>query len=142
MAATSESEPSLTMPEPVVNLCRDEWSRWQQGGCGTYARALMKERPGLRLGGVDFWPEPGYDAPIHFVAHDDEYAYDSAGRHCLPYGGIEGNGKWLADIGEPEHWAEYGDPDSDALAHIRRHRILDGVYGTVPDNDRSGTDDA
>lgn len=124
------------------SICRDEWSRWQQGGCGTYAHALMMERPGLRLGGVDFWPEPGYDNPTHFVAHDGEYAYDSAGRHRLPYGGIEGKGKWLPDIGEPEHWgipedeAEYGVPDEDryaaAVAHIRCHRILDGTYGTTP----------
>lgn len=67
---------------------------WQTGLCGTYACALIRAYPWLRLGvagtrmregeglqeGEDWWAH-------HFFAHDQEYAYDSFGRHPLPYQG-------------------------------------------------------
>lgn len=118
---------------------RDEWSIWQQGKCGTYALALMRLRSDLRFGGVDFFPEPGFDNPQHFVAHSDTHAYDSAGEHPLPYRGIDGTGVWLPDLGDPKHW---GIPEDEASIHdegmertiakaqdhARRHGILEGRW--------------
>lgn len=119
----------------------DDWERWQQGDCGTYAVALLREYPHLRLGGIDFWNFTGpdgeqYDNPGHYVAHDDHYAYDSSGIHPLPYTGVDadGSGRWLPDIGDPEHWGlsenygECGDYDdgslADAIRHATTHNIL------------------
>lgn len=120
-----------------AGYCTDEWDRWQKGQCGTYATGLMQERPDLRLGGVDFNNDPGFDNPTHFVAHDDQHAYDSAGRHPLPYGGIRGEGRWLPDLGSPE---DYGIPDDEAgpegvepnisaaREHARRNEIFSGRW--------------
>jgi hypothetical protein len=76
--------------------CTDEWWRWQQGQCGTYAVALMRLRPQLRFGTHGITRAGGGDAssgwsPEHHFAHDDTYAYDSAGRHPLPYHGVYGD---------------------------------------------------
>ena len=123
-----------------------EWDRWQQGNCGGYAAALIHTYPHLRLGGIDFWtdPEPDgsyeFDNPAHYVAHDDDYAYDSAGRHPLPYTGVCGTGRWLPDMGSlaefglTDEYGECGDyTDSertDALIHATVHDIL--PLDTVP----------
>lgn len=115
-------------------LCVDGWRRWQQGSCGTYAVALLRLRPDLTFGGTAFDVDGG---PGHFVAFDDRFAYDSAGRHPLPYRGVHGDGRWLGAIGDP---ADFGLPDEEAgpdgpeaeLAaardHIVAHGILDGRF--------------
>lgn len=94
----------------------DEWSRWQRGDCYTYAHALVRERPTLKLGSLD--------QGMHLFAHDDTHAYDSAGKHPLPYRGIEGKMKQELNVGHD--W--YDGPDEkaipDAIAHIRRNGIL------------------
>jgi len=55
-------------------------AKWQHGNCDAYAKALLDMYPHLRLGVVD--------GGNHFFAHDDQFAYDSIGRHTLPYNGI------------------------------------------------------
>lgn len=98
----------------------DEWARWQQGGCDTYAAALMQLRSDLRLGVLS---DPDFGI-VHFFAHDDHFAYDSAGRHVLPYRGITGT--LTADLDQDPGW--YDEPDgtaddlTDAIDHIVRHR--------------------
>jgi hypothetical protein len=112
----------------------DEWSRWQQGGCQTYALALIRLDPTLRLGVLgetdDGDAANGWSIS-HFIAHDDTYAYDSAGRHPLPYYGVA-----LSDETPPCDYAELDqDPDwhedpgtdqdrADAEAHALRHGII------------------
>ena len=132
----------------LVNLAErgyvtDDWSRWQQVKCGGYAAALLRMYPHLRLGGVDWCNDRDddtgelYDNPGHFVAHDDRFAYDSAGIHPLPYGGVDGDGRWLPDIGDPhEHglcecYGECGDYDDyermAVISHATRHGILPNI---------------
>lgn len=104
--------------------------RWQTGQCGIYALALMRAHPGLRLGALSETQEDGW-LPFHFFAHDDAYAYDSAGRHRLPYLGLEGQADACElEIG-PLSWWGIPDDESgpeghdsaleDAREHIRRH---------------------
>lgn len=111
------------------------WRRWQQGCCGTYALALMQIRPGLRLGVSGITENGGGDAsggwqPAHFYAHDDTWAYDSAGRHPLPYHGIHGDMDYHEHDASPDDWslpAEEGTGEHDirdAQDHARRHAIL------------------
>lgn len=119
----------------------EDWSRWQQGECGTYAVAMIQAFPHLHLGGIDFYNDEnsGTDAPGHYVAHDGVYGYDSAGRHLLPYKGVCGYGRWLDwsdmpamemahDHGICGCYEECGDinPDSlaAAIAHATKHNIL------------------
>ncbi len=98
----------------------DEDWKWQQGLCGTYACALQREYPELRFGYLD--------DGAHFFAHDDVYAYDSLGRHPLPYRGIEGNmypalDSIAKDWGVPDEEAGPEGPETNmqrALEHIRR----------------------
>lgn len=113
------------------NICRDEWATWQQGNCGTYATALMAIDPTLRFGGVDFDNDPGYDNPSHYVAHDDRYAYDSAGRHPLPYQGICGTGRWLPDLGDPAH---YGIPNEEPGCHTNPDAVLEAATNHITRN--------
>jgi hypothetical protein len=64
---------------------------YQHGLCDTYALALIEMYPHLRLGITGPMadnPDDGW-IPSHYFAHDDEYAYDSLGRHPLPYRGLE-----------------------------------------------------
>jgi len=67
-----------------------ENARWQRGACLSYAQALKECDPNLQYG-MHFGPntDPDYpDAqwePLHVFAHDGEFAYDSLGRHALPY---------------------------------------------------------
>ncbi len=107
----------------------EEWERWQQGHCGTYAAALMILRPGLRLGVIG-----GGDDTEHYFAHDGSRAYDSAGCHLLPYLGVFGQAEWCElDAANPGIWGRPGDecrPErfeqdiADAMAHALRNRIL------------------
>lgn len=113
--------------------CTDEWGRWQQGQCGTYAVALTQAKPGLRFGvaGTEDFPDS------HFFAHDDTHAYDSAGRHPLPYRGVHGNLTQNDLDSDPE---DFGIPDEEsgpegpgpnlaaAREHARRNRILEGGF--------------
>lgn len=117
----------------LKNVCTDEWEIWQQGRCGIYALALIKLDPSLRLGVLD--------DGIHFFAHDDEFAYDSAGRHRLPYVGIDGTlGPCELDQ-DPEVWGLPDDavgPEGPAphlavaRAHAERNGVLEGRCGLDP----------
>lgn len=111
----------------------DEWARWQRGLCAAYAVALVDAHPQLRfavmgqseLGGGDAsqgWREN------HAFAHDDTHAYDSAGRHPLPYFGIEGDNDYVELDSDPEDWGYRDEFDDDlfvaAREHAARHEIL------------------
>lgn len=64
---------------------------WQQGMCDTYALAMLETFPHLRMGTlVEPYEEDGetFEREEHWFVHDDEYAYDSLGRHKLPYSGV------------------------------------------------------
>lgn len=110
----------------------DEWSTWQQGRCGSYAVALIQAHPRLRFGTLGESTDDGWFAGHHF-AHDDRFAYDSAGRHPLPYHGIEGSFD-LQFLNEDASW--YGLPEGEAgaegveavlaaaRAHASRHHIV------------------
>jgi hypothetical protein len=128
------------MPEPTLadlraaGYCTDEWSRWQQGQCGTYATALIRKHPGLRFGTAGRTENGGGDAsggwwPAHHFAHDDQHAYDSAGRHPLPYHGVHGDMDYSELDGDPDDWGLPGEegtgPDdlAAALRHAARNRI-------------------
>lgn len=107
----------------------DEWRRWNQGQCGIYALALIQLRPALRFGSVC-----DAEGAYHHFAHDDDFAYDSAGRHLLPYLGLfpmpgdfmllDGCAAFygLPEDMESEHGAE--SDIADAIDHIRRHNLL------------------
>lgn len=112
----------------------DEWAIWQQGWCGTYAVALMMVRPSLRLGMLVLDLDDGW-MPLHFFAHDNAFAYDSAGRHPLPYTGLDPDvgARCELDVGPAD---DYGLPGEEAgpegaefwlakaLGHITRHTTL------------------
>lgn len=100
----------------------DEWERWQQGSCLEYALALISIRPHLRFGSCG-----AHDSPAtHFYAHDDRHAYDSAGRHVLPYHGIDGSLTCTTLDDDPR---DYDVPDvaqiPAAIEHAERNGILD-----------------
>ena len=61
----------------AVGVQKQAFDEWQDENCGLYAQALMQLKPGLRLGIIG--------GGEHMFAHDDHYAYDSLGRHPLPY---------------------------------------------------------
>lgn len=119
--------------------CVDQWFLWQQGMCQTYATALITARPDLRLGAAGYTTlgKNGWSLK-HFFAHDDDYAYDSAGRHPLPYTGINGDFDHVELDSDPEAW---GSPFSeegtdsldlvDAVRHSVRNGILVGWYQKV-----------
>jgi hypothetical protein len=76
--------------------------------------------------------EGGWE-PTHYFAHDGEFAYDSAGRHPLPYHGVDGTHDMSVLDQTAEDW---GLPDEDigpqpdldiaaAQAHAARNGILD-----------------
>ena len=101
----------------------DEWARWQQGECGTYALALLAVYPQLRAGVLC----DNKHAEVHFFAHDDRFAYDSAGVHSLPYRGVHGN---IPAMRLEQDFDWYGLEDdmleqdlAAASAHIERHKI-------------------
>jgi hypothetical protein len=114
----------------------DEWERWQQGQCGTYALALLRMQPSLRLGVCGITGNGGGDASggwmaQHFYAHDDTHAYDSAGRHVLPYLCIDAPDIDYAELdarpADRDLMSEEGTGEQDiaaAQAHARRHGTL------------------
>ncbi|MGW9067846.1 GNAT family N-acetyltransferase [Streptomyces yangpuensis] len=113
-----------------------EWDKWQRGRCDTYACALMNKHPHLRLGVMGVSDDDGW-TPTHFFAHDDHHAYDSAGKHPLPYRGIDGHANVVEldhhpdDWGLPEHRGPQG-PQRDlaeATQHAEQHQIMEGRYG-------------
>lgn len=115
------------------SVCTDEWAIWQQGRCGIDALALMELDPSLRLGSLD--------NGVHFFAHDDEFAYDSGGRHRLPYVGIDGTLAPCDLDQDPRYW---GLPDdaaglegpephlTAAKVHAKRNGVLEGRCGLDP----------
>lgn len=120
-------------------FCIDEWERWHQGCCGTYAVALIQLHPALRFGLIGDLEDDEFLGTTfnwcHAIAHDDEYAYDAGGRHRLPYHGAWGDyhGQELdlnpADYGIPDE--DPGDNEetiADAIAHALRNGILEGRY--------------
>lgn len=133
-AAQTRAEPDVPL-DPLRDLADrgyviDGFSTWQQGECLTYAQALINANPNLRGATL---AEPDGDAldgstgwtPVHHFAHDDEYAYDSLGRHRLPYHGVgrAGNLVFLDDDLD-----DYDEPYDDLLPaaaeHIAAHDIL------------------
>lgn len=111
--------------------------RWQTGDCGAYAWALILARPALRLGAV----RGRHDSYLHFFAHDDTHAYDSRGRHELPYtevwdsafrdyfpaGAAESMGfRCELDLDPVTFGLSKGERELLPLArrHMRRHEIL------------------
>ena len=69
---------------------------WHRGYCAEYALALIKKNPHLHLGfsaeedlHTEWDPYSGDPAPYtaisHVFAHDSDFAYDSLGKHPLPY---------------------------------------------------------
>lgn len=135
----------LTAPEPELAALAARgyniisWQRWQQGSCHAYALGLIAVNPKLRFGTIVRHEQRGddeFEVDTHHFAHDDTHAYDSAGRHPLPYLGIDpepGHRMRLDD--DPTYYDESA-PDEIlvAMAHARAHGILDGRYG--PDRRR------
>jgi hypothetical protein len=127
--------PVLLSDLHAAGYVTDEWNRWQQGQCGTYALALIRLDPSLRLGVSGLTETGNGDAsggwmPLHFYAHDNTSAYDSAGRHPLPYHGIDASMDYHEQDADPAEWellAEEGTGEHDiknAQDHARRNRIL------------------
>jgi hypothetical protein len=131
----------LTVPEPELVALADRgynitgWKRWQQGGCHAYALGLIEIRSALRFGTIVQREQTGedtFDHETHHFAHDDTYAYDSAGRHPLPYLGIDPPPNYHAVLDDdPAYYDSDIDPDeiAAAVAHADEHRILAGRYG-------------
>ena len=109
--------------------CVEEWERWQQGYCGTYAVALIRLAPHLRFGVLAESFDDGWSIG-HFFAHDDHFAYDSAGRHPLPYKGIEGDFDVMlldqseADFGVLEEEGAKASDIKAAQSHARRNLLV------------------
>lgn len=93
---------------------------WQHGLCDTYALALIELYPHLRWGtlyesGAD---EDGeFRLPQHWFAHDDEHAYDSLGRHPLPYTGYGENAGYYEQELDGDPSVELGDGKGDLYPH-------------------------
>lgn len=115
----------------------DGWDRWQQmsewkqGDCGLYALALISLEPSLHFGvlGVsDDDESSGIWYERHYFAHDGLYAYDSAGRHTLPYHGVHGDCDVVVLDQTPEDFGvQVGMRTASlaaAVAHASRHSVL------------------
>lgn len=113
----------------ALGYCVEEWEMWQQGQCVTYAHALIRLHPPLQLGVLGKIEDEGW-RESHQFAHDDQYAYDSAGRHPLPYLGVHEDNDY-AVLGQGLDW--YDGPDERlierAQAHALRNGIIEGRYG-------------
>lgn len=115
----------------------DEWSRWQQGGCAAYAVALVDAHPHLRFAVMGRTELGGGDASqgwreTHAFAHDDQYAYDSAGQHPLPYYGIEGGSDYVELDQDPEDWGYRDEFDEEDFAAAREHAARHDIVGRAP----------
>ena len=141
----TESDIALHCARPVPaglaelaerGYCTDEWSRWQQGGCYTYAHALVQLNPQLRLGALGRDEE---SAGSHLFAHDDTHAYDSAGRHDLPYHGVNGSLRH-AELDVGPDWYDYPDEEDlpAAIDHARRNGILTGRFASLTGRSGAG----
>jgi hypothetical protein len=109
----------------------EAYERWQFGQCATYARALMRMRPGLKFGAMGVGSGQ-HKYPTHYFAHDDRHAYDSAGRHPLPYHGITHHADY-SDLDQDPHGSAVPTDASEeditqAQDHARRNGILDGCH--------------
>ncbi len=106
----------------------DGWKRWQQGACHSYAKGLIDLAPHLRAGAlVD---SQGHEQ--HFFVHDGRHAYDSAGRHPMPYTGVHKDSGLtpLADVDLTDYDEDGDESDVEqAKAHAQAHGILEGRYG-------------
>lgn len=109
----------------MVSATLSAMDEWQHGLCDCYALAMMQEHPHLRLGvaGTTFDDNGGGWWPNHYFAHDDTHAYDSLGKHPLPYNGSQGQFDHVELDQSPEAWGlpENGGPDDieRARAQIR-----------------------
>lgn len=90
------------------SLSSAQFDRWSSGECGTYACALQQARPDLRLGVAGHKTAEGFE-PQHFFAHDDTHAYDSSGKHALPYHGARGQFGHAELEHDPKDWGLPGD---------------------------------
>ena len=123
------------LPAGVIDarLCWADWERWQQGGCGAYALALVGLDPALRLGATGFRGRDGAFRPDHFFAHDDSYAYDSHGQHHLPFYGVDRDFAEVVMGTSADRWA-LSEPEPEVAAarqHALENGILEGRYGTA-----------
>lgn len=100
----------------------DEWSRWQGGGCLEYAHALLEKFPHLSAGAL-YRDDGEFSDFQHHFAHDDTHAYDSAGRHPLPYHGVHGDMKMLLN----DDLGDYDEPDPDEVAAAHQHIERNGI---------------
>jgi hypothetical protein len=122
----------VTVAELVERgFCVDEWARWHQGQCGTYAMALIGLDPTLRLGLIGEM-DGEFFSWQHAVAHDDHYAYDAGGRHPLPYHGAWGDFDTVELDADPDSqdfaYEESGPEGPDVnLAAARDHAVRNGI---------------
>lgn len=91
--------------------------RWQTGDCGAYAVALRQMFPDTHYGVLGYF-DGEFFVPKHHFTHDDEFAYDSLGKHALPYHGV--NGMMDSEYGEEEWYYDEPHPEdvADAMSHI------------------------
>ena len=112
----------------------DGWKKWQQGGCLEYAVGLTRLNPKLRFGTLvnheDGPTGETYDIPTHHFAHDDSHAYDSSGKHPLPYHGVTGHADAAYLDDDPDDYDQAHEDDvHEAMEHAKAHGILEGRYG-------------
>jgi len=132
-----------------------ENARWQRGACLTYAEALKACDPTLRWG-IHYgpntdpdYPEAEYE-PMHVFVHDEEYAYDSLGRHPLPYDRFDKTEYGVIESeAEDTDFREDGD-EEEALEHIKvthpqfvaQARMLQAGWRFMPRSGRWYMDEA
>ena len=115
----------------------DEWSRWQQGGCAAYAIALTDAHPHLKCAVMGRTEAGDGDASqgwseSHWFAHDGRHAYDSAGRHPLPYRGVEADNDYVELDADPEDWGYRDEFDEEDFAAAREHAERHGILTRRP----------
>lgn len=100
----------------------DDWDKWQGGGCLEYAHALHQKYPHLGIGAL-VEHDGEFTREQHFFAHDDDYAYDSAGRHSLPYRGVHDDFDMQSGI----DLDDFDEPDPNLVAEARQHIDRHGI---------------
>ena len=132
LPARADQLRSQTLPSTV---CQDDWDRWNQGQCGTYATALIAMNPSLRLGLAGDMEDDEFFSWRHAFAHDDHFAYDAGGKHPLPYHGVSGQFTHVEldqrledyDFAYDEAGPEGEEANiQEAIAHAERNAILEG----------------
>lgn len=103
---------------------------YQCGLCDAYAVGLQQEYPHLRIGVAGYKQEDGGWLPQHFFAHDDTHAYDSLGKHPLPYHGIHNQFDHLELNQNAHDWGlpENGGPED--VVRAREHAR--NLFGDPP----------